>query len=72
MTAATGWTIPPDTHEGLVAGLRRVLADRARWPRMGAAAADLIAGWDLDRFSGGLLDAADLALPTRPRRTEGR
>ena len=72
VTAATGWTFPPGTVDDLADGLRRVLADRARWVAMGVAAADLVAAWDVDRFSRGLLDAADLALGARRPRHAGR
>jgi hypothetical protein len=46
----------------MVEGLSRVAADRDRWEKMGRASADLIADWNLDRFSDGVYRAAAIAI----------
>lgn len=60
--ASNGWLHDPSA-QGLEAGLRRAIEDRARWGEMGRASRRRIADWDLDRFADGLLQTVRVALP---------
>ncbi len=62
VSAESGWTFDASTEPGLVAGLEAAANARPDWARMGAAAAERIGAWDLDRFARGAAAAAQMAL----------
>ena len=61
-----GFTFDPTNHESLVTALERLLASRSRWPEMGRASREIIAGWGLDLFARSFWRACEAALRPVP------
>jgi glycosyltransferase involved in cell wall biosynthesis len=64
VTAETGWTFDPTSHDGMVQALQTAAASHRQWPEMGASSARLIEQWGLQRFSDGLNQAVRIATQT--------
>lgn len=63
-----GWTFDPTNASQLAALMRKVAAPEFPLRQFGAASRQRIAGWGLDRFAGGLRDAAECARAAGPKR----
>ena len=61
VTNDTGWLFDPCSRDDMVRALRQAGEQHDRWPQMGAAAAEHVSHWGLDRFTSGLLAAIRIA-----------